>query len=108
MSTENSVNISVFEIQVYSLTSVDVSVDDRHIPYVGRVEWEDNILTIYQSPHGGVPGVEHWSLPMAQEDRETGLLVSRFSIVTSSLKINYGHPTRMLIWVDGLGTGEQP
>jgi hypothetical protein len=107
MSPENFVNISVFEIQIYSLTAVDVSVDDRHVPYVGRVECENDTLTIYQSPHGGVPGVEYWSLPMAQEDHETGLLVSRFPIITSSLKIDYGHPTRILIWVHGLVAGAQ-
>jgi hypothetical protein len=99
---ENAVGIGVFEILVHSATSCDVSADDRHVPYVGAVAWDGSTLTIKQGT-GTIPGVDPWVLPGAVKDGP--YWVSRFSVVDISGHIQYGAPTKVLIWVSELIEG---
>ena len=100
---ENAVGIGVFEILVHSATSCDVSADDRHVPYVCAVDWDSSTLTIKQGI-GTMPGVVSWVLPGAVKDGP--YWVSRFSVVDFGGHVEYGKPSRFLIWIEGVVGGQ--
>lgn len=91
---------SMFKIEGDRTTSMDVSVDGRHVPYVASVCWADGTLTIAQGMTASVPGVPIWILPGAVVIND--LWVSRFQIVGHDCRVKCNQPARFLLWVDGL------
>jgi hypothetical protein len=87
-------------VTIFSMTSCDVHLDERYVPYVSVVNWDEGVLSIRQGPPSAtVPGVEHWPLPGAVQ-QDDGYYVTRYRINNQYGQFGYNSPCIVRFWVE--------